>query len=77
MRDPHFWFYCTISSFSEDADVSSVDKGNQVEGEAQGDDELIAKLLKDIDKGPRHARVVKLEKSEIDLQDGESDFTIK
>ena len=48
-----------------------------MEGEAQGGEELIAKLLKGIDKGPRHAHVVKVEKSDIDLQDGESEFMIK
>lgn len=49
----------------------------QVEGEAQGDEESLQKLLKDINKGPRLAHVVKLEKKDIDPQEGESNFVIK
>ncbi|KAL2011983.1 hypothetical protein VTN00DRAFT_4701 [Thermoascus crustaceus] len=49
----------------------------KVEGEAQGDEESLQKLLKDINKGPRLAHVVKLEKKEIDTQDGESNFVVK
>ncbi|KAL2003704.1 hypothetical protein VTN02DRAFT_2735 [Thermoascus thermophilus] len=48
----------------------------KVEGEAQGDEESLQKLLKDINKGPRLAHVVKLEKKEIDPLDGESNFVI-
>lgn len=49
----------------------------KVEGEAQGDEESLQKLLKDINKGPRLAHVVKLEKKDIDPQEGESNFVIK
>jgi acylphosphatase len=49
----------------------------QVEGEVQGEDTLVQKILKDVDNGPRLAKVVKLEKSEIDSQDGEQDFVVR
>lgn len=34
------------------------------------------KLLKDIGKGPRMAHVVKLEKKELDVREGEEDFVV-
>ncbi|PWY82462.1 hypothetical protein BO83DRAFT_374945 [Aspergillus eucalypticola CBS 122712] len=46
----------------------------QVEGEAQGTEESLQKFLKDINNGPRHAHVVKLEKKEIAPKDGEVEF---
>lgn len=49
----------------------------QVEGEAQGEEENVKKLLKDVDRGPPHARVVKLEKNEIELVDGETTFEVR
>ena len=49
----------------------------QVEGEAQGDDDSIQKLLKDLDQGPSAAHVVKVEKAEIDIKDGEASFETK
>ncbi|MCJ1354202.1 MAG: hypothetical protein MMC33_004189 [Icmadophila ericetorum] len=49
----------------------------KVEGEAQGDEEAIKKLLKDLNNGPSYAHVVKLEKSEIDVVEGESEFVVK
>ena len=55
-------------------DMSST---KQVEGEIQGEPDLVQKLLKDVDKGPRHAHVVKLEKSDIDIQDDETSFEIR
>jgi acylphosphatase len=48
-----------------------------VEGEIQGEDTLVQKLLQDINKGPRHAHVVKLEKSDIETAEGESAFTVR
>ncbi|WEW58016.1 acylphosphatase [Emydomyces testavorans] len=48
----------------------------KVQGEAQGDEEPINKLLEDISRGPRHAEVTKLEKSEIDPKVGESRFQV-
>lgn len=49
----------------------------QVEGEIQGEDNLVQKLLQDVNKGPRYARVVKLEKSDIETTEGESAFTVR
>ena len=46
----------------------------QVEGEAQGGSDAIEKLLKDINQGPSAARVVKIEKSEVDTKEGEDSF---
>ncbi|GCB20512.1 hypothetical protein AAWM_03397 [Aspergillus awamori] len=45
-----------------------------VEGEAQGTEDSLQKFLKDINNGPRHAHVVKLEKKEIAPKDGEVEF---
>ncbi|KAI4259111.1 MAG: hypothetical protein LQ352_000905 [Teloschistes flavicans] len=50
---------------------------DQVEGEAQGDDESIQKLLKVLKSGPPAASVTKVDTSEIDAKKGESSFTVK
>ncbi|KAL3427198.1 acylphosphatase [Phlyctema vagabunda] len=50
---------------------------SKVEGEAQGDKEALQKLLKDLDDGPRAAHVVKLEKGEKELVDGEKGFEVR
>ncbi|KUJ16626.1 uncharacterized protein LY89DRAFT_586392 [Mollisia scopiformis] len=50
---------------------------SKVEGEAQGEDDVLSKFMKDIDKGPTHSHVVKLEKKEIELIDGEADFEVR
>ncbi|EEA28106.1 acylphosphatase family protein [Talaromyces marneffei ATCC 18224] len=49
----------------------------RVEGEVQGEPDLVQKLLKDVDKGPRHAHVVKLEKGEVETLDDEESFEIR
>jgi acylphosphatase len=46
----------------------------KVAGEAQGEEACLQKFLKDINEGPKHAHVVKVEKSTIDTKDGESSF---
>ncbi|ODH49734.1 hypothetical protein GX48_04112 [Paracoccidioides brasiliensis] len=51
-------------------------KDGKVEGEAQGDEASLAKLFKDLNRGPRHAQVVKLEKSDIEPKDGETSFVV-
>ncbi|KAI4206545.1 MAG: hypothetical protein LQ346_001035 [Caloplaca aetnensis] len=51
--------------------------GGKVEGEAQGDDEGIQKLLKALESGPPAASVTKVDQSEIDVKEGESSFTTK
>lgn len=50
---------------------------SQVEGEAQGDDDAVDKFLKDVDDGPRHAKVVQLTKEERDVVDEERNFEIR
>ena len=49
----------------------------QVEGEVQGDDDSVQKLLKDIDNGPTHAHVVRVDKSDMDVVDGENGFEVR
>lgn len=49
----------------------------QVEGEAQGEEDAITAFLKDVDKGPSHAHVVKLEKQDRDVVEGEKDFEVR
>ncbi|KAJ0165987.1 hypothetical protein CTA2_9227 [Colletotrichum tanaceti] len=49
----------------------------KVEGEAQGDEDALKKLLKDIDQGPRSAKVVKLDQEERDLINDEKDFLVR
>ncbi|KAH8884008.1 Acylphosphatase [Thozetella sp. PMI_491] len=50
---------------------------NKVEGEAQGDDAAIASFLKEVDNGPRSAKVVKLDKEDRDVVDEEKDFQVR
>ncbi|KAH8910580.1 Acylphosphatase [Coniochaeta sp. PMI_546] len=50
---------------------------NKVEGEAQGDPEAIKSFLKDVDKGPRHSHVVRLDHEDRDLVEGETEFQIR
>jgi len=49
----------------------------QVEGEAQGPDESLQMLVKDLESGPSHARVTKLEKEDIDVVEGEEGFVVR
>ncbi|KAJ5460638.1 uncharacterized protein N7458_002190 [Penicillium daleae] len=48
----------------------------RVEGEVQGDEQSVQKLLQQVDKGPRNAHVVKLEKRDLELQEGEDQFLV-
>ncbi|KAK7740033.1 hypothetical protein SLS62_011149 [Diatrype stigma] len=53
-------------------------KQGTVEGEAQADDEEVLKqFLKDVDRGPPHAQVVKVESQPRDLADGETEFEVR
>jgi acylphosphatase len=47
---------------------------SQVAGEAQGDESSLQKFVKDIKEGPKHAHVVKVEKTLMDPKEGESSF---
>ncbi|KAK0656091.1 armadillo-type protein [Cercophora newfieldiana] len=50
---------------------------NKVEGEAQGDTETLKKFLKDVDNGPRHAHVVRLDKEDMEVVEGEAGFEVR
>ncbi|GFF39529.1 acylphosphatase [Aspergillus udagawae] len=49
----------------------------RVEGEVQGNDETLQKFFKDIDKGPRLAHVVKVEKRDLGSEEGEDHFAVR
>ncbi|KAI3343023.1 acylphosphatase [Ustulina deusta] len=49
----------------------------KVEGEAQGSPDAIKQFLKAIDSGPRHARVVKLDREPRELIEGEIQFDVR
>lgn len=46
----------------------------KVEGEAQGEEESIKCFLKDLDKGPPAAHVVRVDKTEKEIVEGEEEF---
>ena len=50
---------------------------NKVEGEAQGDPSSLAEFLKDVDSGPRGSHVVKLDKEDREVVEGEAGFEIR
>ncbi|KAH8593434.1 Acylphosphatase family protein [Bisporella sp. PMI_857] len=56
--------------------VKNTPDGN-VQGEAQGEQDAIQKLVKDLGIGPSAAKVDKLEKQEIDVVEGESGFSVR
>ncbi|EAL87598.1 acylphosphatase [Aspergillus fumigatus Af293] len=56
--------------------TDTVDRGG-VEGEVQGNEETLQKFFKDIDKGPRLAHVVKLEKRDLSPEEGEDHFVVR
>lgn len=45
-----------------------------VRGEAQGAADALEKLKKDLNQGPKHAHVVRLEIRDVETKDGESSF---
>ena len=49
----------------------------QVEGEAQGDADTITTFLKDVDRGPSSAKVVRLDKEDRETVEGESVFEVR
>ncbi|EKJ77804.1 hypothetical protein FPSE_02038 [Fusarium pseudograminearum CS3096] len=51
-------------------------KDERVEGEAQASEEILSKFFKDVDDGPRSARVTKVSQEERQIIEGESDFTV-
>ncbi|KAH8775522.1 Acylphosphatase-like domain-containing protein [Diaporthe sp. PMI_573] len=50
---------------------------NKVEGEAQGDDDVLQTFLKDVDTGPPGSKVVKLDKEDRDVVEGETGFEVR
>ncbi|KAK2610717.1 hypothetical protein N8I77_004123 [Diaporthe amygdali] len=48
-----------------------------VEGEAQGDDDVLKTFLKDVDAGPRGSKVVKLDTEDRDVAEGETGFEVR
>lgn len=46
-------------------------------GEAQGKDDALNKFLKDVDQGPRGAKVVELSTEGRDVVEGESQFEVR
>jgi len=51
--------------------------GEKVEGEAQGSDEALKKLMEEVDDGPTHAHVVKSEQKDIDVVEEEKEFVVR
>ncbi|KAK3317904.1 Acylphosphatase-like domain-containing protein [Apodospora peruviana] len=50
---------------------------NKVEGEAQGDEAAIKSFLKEVDKGPSHSHVVRLDQEDRDVVENETDFEVR
>ncbi|POS70047.1 acylphosphatase [Diaporthe helianthi] len=48
-----------------------------VEGEAQGNEDVLQTFLKDVDTGPPGSKVVKLDKEDRDVVDGETGFEVR
>ena len=70
--EEHFWWqgkdlggYATCLSLIETL---------QVVGEAQGDEASLQNFIRDLNEGPKHAHVIKVEKSTVDTKEGESSF---
>lgn len=49
----------------------------EVEGEVQGDDDSVQKLLRDVARGPSMAHVVKVDKTDKEVEEGETSFEVK
>ncbi|KAK4158162.1 armadillo-type protein [Chaetomidium leptoderma] len=50
---------------------------NKVEGEAQGEEDAITAFLKHVDHGPRHSHVVRLDREDREVVEGETEFEIR
>ncbi|KAI9873341.1 MAG: hypothetical protein M1830_000515 [Pleopsidium flavum] len=64
------------SSYGLTGWVTNTSNG-KVEGEAQGDEESLQKFIKELNNGPSAAHVVKVEKTEQDVKEGEKSFEAK
>ncbi|PHH60064.1 hypothetical protein CDD81_2150 [Ophiocordyceps australis] len=52
-------------------------RDNNVEGEAQGREEVVEEFLKDVAEGPRLATVAYVSREEREVVDGEASFVIR
>lgn len=52
-------------------------ENGKVEGEAQGPDKNLKDFLKEVDKGPRHAQVVRLDTEERSVIPDEKEFELR
>lgn len=50
---------------------------NKVEGEAQGEEDVLKKFLKDVDQGPRSSKVVRVDQEDRDIVEGEDGFVVR
>ncbi|KAG6363548.1 hypothetical protein INS49_008649 [Diaporthe citri] len=48
-----------------------------VEGEAQGNEDVLQTFLKDVDTGPPGSKVVKLDTEDRDVSEGETGFEVR
>ena len=64
------------SSYNITGWVRNTDHG-EVQGEAQGEDDSIEKLVAHLKEGPRHAHVTRLDHEEISRTEGENDFDVR
>ncbi|KAM0564380.1 hypothetical protein ACHAPJ_000593 [Fusarium lateritium] len=51
-------------------------KDETVEGEAQASEDVLSRFFKDVDDGPRSARVTKVSQEDRQVVDGEDDFKV-
>jgi acylphosphatase len=49
----------------------------QVEGEAQGDDDIMQRFFKDVGQGPSHAKVTKVVKEDRDVVEADGPFEVR
>jgi acylphosphatase len=56
--------------------VRNTDTG-KVEGEVQGAKDILKGFVKELDKGPKHAHVIRVDTKELDLIDGEKEFAVR
>ncbi|CAK7198636.1 hypothetical protein SEUCBS139899_001300 [Sporothrix eucalyptigena] len=50
---------------------------NKVEGEVQGDETAIATMMQKLDRGPSSAKVVRLDKEDREVVEGDAEFQIR
>ncbi|PON27340.1 hypothetical protein TGAM01_v203721 [Trichoderma gamsii] len=58
-------------------DSSIAHAPTQVEGEAQGDDDVMQKFFKDIGQGPSHSKVEKVVTEDRDVVEGDDTFEVR